>query len=143
MEAAVQRVIILRLALRTHSEGTHGGFGTVVRNVLYYGEPGTAISTVGKWIAVAPVFRTEDFLEASLAGGDIRGNQLVPAFLRNAGADFEPLVVCGRVICNRDMFYASQRGRVVLKLQQETLQVITLALNFNLDVFGGIAHPAI
>jgi len=143
MKAAVQRVIVLLLALRTHSEGTHGGFGTVVRNVLYYGEPGTAISTVGERIAVAPVFRTDDFLEASLTGGDIRGNQLVLAFLCNAAADFEPIVVCGSVICNRDMFYASQRRRVVLKLQQETLQVVTLALDFNLDVFGGIAHPAI
>jgi hypothetical protein len=57
MEAAVQGIIIFRLAPGAHLEAAHGGFGAVIWHTFNYGKPWTTIGAVGKRIAVAAVFR--------------------------------------------------------------------------------------
>ncbi len=93
-------------------------------------------------IVVAPVFGVEDFFEAGLACGDIRRHQLILAFFSNAVPNLELCIVCWGVIGNGDVFYMSQRRRIVLKLRHEMFQVTAIPLNFNLYVFRSIAHPA-
>jgi hypothetical protein len=57
MEAAVQGIIIFRLALGAHLEVAHGCFGAVIGHIFNYGKAWAAIGAVGKGIAVAAVFR--------------------------------------------------------------------------------------
>jgi len=91
---------------------------------------------------VAPVFRIEDFPEASLASGDIRGHRLILSFFGDAVANFKACVFCRKVIGNGDAFYVSKRRRVILELGQEVLQVFIFTLDFYFDVLGGVANPA-
>jgi ABC-type Co2+ transport system permease subunit len=93
------------LALRAHLKGTHSGIGTVIGNIFYYGETRPTIGAVGERVMVAPVSRVENLLKASLAGGNIWRNQLILAFLSDAVADFEPFVICGGMIGDRNAFY--------------------------------------
>src|SRR4030042_920724 len=105
MKAAVKRIIIFCLAIGTHCERAHGGFGAVVRDILYDGEARPAIGAVGEWVMVAPVLRAEDFLEAGVTCGDIRRHQLILACLCNALPNFKLGIVCRWVMCNCDVFY--------------------------------------
>jgi len=141
-ENAVEWVVVFCLTIWAHYKRAHGGFGAVIRHIFYYGEAGSAIGAVGEWVMIASVFEAENFPEASLAGGDIRGHRLILSFFGDAVADFKACVFCRRVIGNGDAFYVSQRRRVVLKLGQEALNVFIFTLDFDFDIFGGVAHPA-
>jgi hypothetical protein len=107
MKAAVKRIIIFCLAIGTHYERAHSGFGTVVRDVLYDGEAWSAICTVGKGIVVAPVFGVEDFFEAGLACSDVRRHQLILAFFSNTVPNLKLCIVCRWVTGNGNVFYMS------------------------------------
>jgi len=57
MEAAIQGIIIFRLALGAHLEVAHGSFGAVIGHILNYGKAWATIGAVGKGVAVAAIFR--------------------------------------------------------------------------------------
>jgi hypothetical protein len=120
----------------------HRGLGAIVWNILDNGKTRATISTVGKGVAETPVSGVENFFAAGLAGGDIWRDQLILAFLGNAMAYLEFPVVSRRMIVDGNSFYASQWWSFLLKVCYEKLQVVSLTLNFNLDIFRGIAYPS-
>ncbi|MBA7629689.1 hypothetical protein ES703_37193 [subsurface metagenome] len=71
MKAPIQRVIVFLLTLRAHFKPTHGGQGTVVRDVLDDSEPQPTIGTVSKGIMEATVSRREELSFTILTGSDI------------------------------------------------------------------------
>ena len=133
MEAAVQGVVILMLALRTHGEVTHGGHGTVVRNIFNDGKAGTAVGAVGKGVAVAAVFRRHNFFKAGGAGGNIRRNELVFVRFRDAVADFKSLVAVDWLAGGGDAFNAGDGRCHCFHLNKEAVQRRSPALNLNPD----------
>src|SRR5947199_146563 len=76
--SAIERVVILGLALRAHGEDRHRGLRPVVGNTAGDGEARAAVGAVDKRIAVTPVAGIEKFAQAIGTGGRIG---------RNAGAD--------------------------------------------------------
>jgi hypothetical protein len=75
VEPAVQRVLILRLAVRAHAEPAHGGVRPVVGQGLHDGPARSAIGAVGERIAIAAIGGVQDLGEAARACGDIREDQ--------------------------------------------------------------------
>src|SRR4030042_5145638 len=59
MKAAVQWIIIFRLALGAHLEAAHGGLRSVIGQGFNYGKAWPAVSAVCKGIAVAAVFNVQ------------------------------------------------------------------------------------
>ena len=55
MEASVQGIIILRLALRAHLEVAHGCPGAVIGHVFNDRKSGAAVRAVDERVAVAPI----------------------------------------------------------------------------------------
>ena len=85
MKAAVEGIFVFFAAMRAHLEVLHGGVGAVIGDIGDNRKARAAVGAVGKRIAVAPVGRVEDLLEAVGAGGDIRGNKLVFPFFGRLG----------------------------------------------------------
>lgn len=71
METAVRRIMVLRLAIRTHAKAGHGGGRPVVRNILNDGVTRAAIGAVGERITEAAIFGIINIAQAIVAGGDI------------------------------------------------------------------------
>lgn len=69
--SSIEGICIFFLALRTHGELGHGGFGAVIREVLNDCHPGAAIGTIYKGVFVPVVCGCEKFILAVLADGDI------------------------------------------------------------------------
>jgi len=84
MEAPIEGIIVFALAVRAHPEVTHGGFRTIVGDVLDDGKPGPTVGAVGEGIAIAPILEGEKLVPAILAGGDIGGDKLILALLGKA-----------------------------------------------------------
>jgi hypothetical protein len=121
MKAPVQRVIVFPLALRAHLKATHGGSGTVVRNILNDGEARAAISAVSKWVAVAPIVRREKLVLAFPTGSDIRGDQLVFPLLGMALSDVEAgITLRGKRDCG-DLLDAGHRWGFSFKPSEESV----------------------
>ena len=78
VEAAIQRVVILRLAQRAHGELRHRGLRPVIRNAPRDREARSAVGAVEKGIAIAPVRGIKQLSQAIQARRRIR---------RNAGTD--------------------------------------------------------
>jgi hypothetical protein len=71
MKTAIQRVLIFRLAGRTHLEGGHGGQGTIIRHIRNNGKTGTAVGAVGKRVSISPVFGVKHLLPTFITRGHI------------------------------------------------------------------------
>ena len=87
METAVQRVIVLGLALGAHREYGHRGLRTVIWNAPSNGEAGSAVGAVEKWIAVAAIIWIKKLAKTVGAGGCIRGNASADATMNLTGDD--------------------------------------------------------
>jgi hypothetical protein len=108
MEAAVHRVIVLTLALRTHLEAAHRGLRTVIGNVLDDSEARPAVGAVGKWIAVTPVARGQNLTQTGLAGSDVRGDKLILALLGDAVSNLKAAIALRGMAGYRDILKTSQ-----------------------------------
>ena len=64
MKPAVAGIFIFGKAVCAHLKASHGGFGTVVGDVLDDRKTGTAIGTVDEGIAIAAVSRVKQFIPA-------------------------------------------------------------------------------
>jgi hypothetical protein len=120
MKAAVHRVIVLTLALRTHLEAAHRGLGTVIRNILDDSEARPAVGAVGKWIAVTPVARGQNLSQTGLAGSDVRGDKLILALLGDAVSNLKPTIALRCIAGYRDVLEPGQRRRQRHQLIQES-----------------------
>src|ERR1039458_10355613 len=96
VEAAVERVIILGLTLRTHREGFHRGVRAVIGQRFDDAEARAAVGAVGERVPIAAVGRVEDLAQAIGTGRDVREHQsgLGPAGF--AWADFKASVAWNR-----------------------------------------------
>ena len=142
MEAAVEGIIIFRLALGAHLEIAHGGFGTVIGHILDYGKAGAAIGAVGEWIAVAAVFRIEQLAKASLAGSDIRRDKLVFPCLCLALPNFKVFITAWWVILNIYALDVSQWWGFCLDLPLKLLNSFRCTFYLNPDILGGVINPS-
>ncbi len=75
MIAPVQRIFIFTAAVRTHFKTGHGGVFPVIRQLFNNRIARTAISTVGKWIAVTPFSGGFYLLQAFRTGSNIGRNK--------------------------------------------------------------------
>ncbi len=71
MEATVERIVILGLALGTHWKDGHRGLGPVIRDAASDGEARTAVGAVQEGISIAAIRRVEKFAETVGTGGCI------------------------------------------------------------------------
>ncbi len=71
MKPSVGWVFILFFTDGTHFKSFHGGVGSVVRELLNYGKPWSAVGTVYKGVKVPPIFWVKKLSQALLTGGYI------------------------------------------------------------------------
>jgi hypothetical protein len=143
MEAAVQRIVIFRLALGTHLEIAHRGLRAVIGHAFNYGKAWTAIGAVGEGITVAAIFRIQQLIKASLAGSDIWRNELVFPSLSLALPNLEVLVTDRAMILDSYVFDVSQRRGFGLELSLELRNSVRCTLYFNPDTFRSVVNPAL
>ena len=89
MKAPVRWIVVLRLAIGTHQEGSHRRLGPVVGNILDDREARTAVGAVDERVPVAAVARVEELSQAVIADGNVRGYGLKLAGARLRMADDE------------------------------------------------------
>jgi len=143
VEAAIQRVVILLLALGTHLEATHCGLGSVIRYVLNYGKAGSTVGAVSEGVEVTSVAGCQHFLEAGGTSGNIGGNELIFTSFGDAFSNLETLVANSRLTGSSDILNTGSRGSQRLQVSQKVVQGNSLTLHFNLYVLRGIAHPTL
>jgi len=143
VEAAIQRVIIFRLALGAHLEVAHGGFGAVIGHILNYGKAWATIGAVGEGITVAAVFRIQQLTQTRLTRSDIRRDKLVFPFLCPARPNFKVVMTPGWVILSSYVLDVSKRWGFGLELTLELLNSLSCTFYFNLDIFRSVVHPAL
>jgi len=143
VKAAVQRVVVFRLAGRAHGEGAHGGHRPVVGHGFDDGVARPAVGAVGEGVAVAAVGRVQDFRQAVGAGGHVRRDQGCPG-VGGAVADGEGrerLAVKGQR-CDRHPVDAGQGRRFRPDRPLEGLQGGGRTLHGDVHAGRGIEHPA-
>ena len=75
VKAAVVRIVVFRLARRTHRERLHRRVRAVVGQRFDDAEARAAVRAVRERVAVATVRRIKDFAQTIRAGGDVRQHQ--------------------------------------------------------------------
>ncbi|MBT9141339.1 MAG: hypothetical protein DDT30_01931 [Dehalococcoidia bacterium] len=140
MKAAVEGVIILPLALGAHPEVAHGRLGTVIRDVCDDGKAGAAVSAVGEGVAIAPIPRRKDLVDAIRAGGNVGRDQLILPGLCEAILNHKFGVALRGMNGGRDPFDAGHGGGFGLQISQEAFYLPSLDLD--LHFAGGVAHPS-
>jgi hypothetical protein len=143
MEAAVQRIVIFRLALGTHLEIAHRGLSAVIGHAFNYGKAWTAIGAVGEGITVAAIFRIQQLIKASLAGSDIWRNELVFPSLSLALPNLEVLVTDRAMILDSYVFDVSQRWGFCPEFLLKLLNSLCFSFHLNPDIFRSVVNPAL
>src|ERR1039458_5649515 len=72
VEAAVARVVVFGLTLRTHREGFHRGVRAVIGQRFDDAEARAAVGAIGERVPIAAVGRVEDLAQAIGTGRDVR-----------------------------------------------------------------------
>ena len=102
VEAAIQRIVVLRLALAAHWKDSHRGLRPIVGDATGNGETRTAVGAIEKGVAVAAVGWVEKFAKAIGAGSGISGNAGAYTSMHLAGDDAEGCFCCERQILSAD-----------------------------------------
>ena len=89
MIASIHWIVVLTVAVSTHDETLHGGFGAVVWQILNNGKSRPAISAVYERVEVSPILCREKLLPAGVAQRNILGNQYISDLFLLAGQYFE------------------------------------------------------
>ena len=142
VKAPIQRVVVLRLALRAHDEVPHGGQRAVVGNVGDDSEARAAIGAIGERVTVTAVGRVQQFAQAIGAGGDVGRDELVAPLLRHTVANLEGRGADRRHIGDLDAFYTRQGRRFPLQITHKRRQRGCRAFDLDLHPAGMIKHPA-
>jgi hypothetical protein len=142
MKPPVPRILILPLALRTHAELRHGGLGSVIRDILDDGEPRSTVRAVGKGVSEAPVQGIKDLPLAGLAGGNVRGKELVFPCLLHALPDFESLITRWFEILGPERFDAGAGRGLLRDLPGKLLDSSAVSFDFEMNPFRGIMDPS-
>ena len=119
MEAPVERVVVLGLALNAHPEARHGRLGAVVGNAHDDREARTAVGAVDERVAVAPVGRVEELRETRVAGRHVGGDQRVRLAVALGWQDPEAALARGLNALGGDRLDHSERRRLVLQEEDE------------------------
>ncbi len=59
MKSSVRRIVVFRLAGRTHLKMPHGGLGTVIGDIIDDGVARPAVGAINKRIQIAPIIGIE------------------------------------------------------------------------------------
>ena len=141
VEAAVERVVVFGLALRTHDEALHRSVGTVVRQRLDDAEARAAVGAIGERVTVAAVMRIEDLGEAIRAGGDVREHQRGPGPVGIARTDRKARVADRVEPGGFEALDGAARRSFSFEAEQKRFQRRTGAFDFNEDALRRVVHP--
>ena len=143
MKTPIQRIFILRPAIRTQRKTGHAGEGSVVGQTAGYAVSRAAVRTVGKGVAVTSVLRVEHIRQTFVTYGDIRTDQdslcasAARAFLDEE--DIFPFLLKGCSLAfQRDN--TRQRRQFGTQSQSKAVQFRTVPLNVDAHAAIGIAH---
>ncbi|KAF5054784.1 hypothetical protein DSECCO2_384550 [anaerobic digester metagenome] len=139
VEAAVQRVLVFRQAVRAQGEAGHGRGGAVVGDGAGDGVARPAVGAVGEGVAVAAVRRVAQVRDAVVAGGHVGADEHLVACAAGALEDAEiPLVghgVGGFAFPGHD---AGQGRDVRVEAGLEGVEPLRAALDLDEHPFGGV-----
>ena len=122
VKAAVERIIVFRLAVWTHFKTGHGGLWAVIGNIADDGESRSAIGAVDEWVTVASIGRVEEFAAAVRADGHIRRNGNKVTLVCFAGDDPEFRIAVDWYGRGLNIVDARKRRSVVLQLMEKVIQ---------------------
>ncbi len=131
VKAAVARVVVFGLALRTHCERFHRGVRAVVRQGFDDAEAGPAIRAVGERIAVATIGRIENLAQAIGTGGNVRQNERGFIAAGFTLADFKTGVTDGIEPGGFEALNETARGFFRFEAEQEFFEHCARAFNFD------------
>ncbi len=142
VEAAARGVMVLPGAAPVHRPRTHRGAGAVVGQTQDDRVAGTAVGAVDVGIVEARVGRVEQFLEASFADGEVRGD--ANRRLRAPGAFPDDEVGRTRGVDRRhlDVGDARRRRRLGGEVAQERIQPCPGALDVDFHAVVAVQDPA-
>ena len=143
VEASVGGVGVLLRACVAHGKRRHGRRRPVVGQRVDNGEPGTAVCAVHKRVAITPVLRVEEFVQAVGACRQIGRDQralLGSCLLRFP--DFEARAILEGDLLELDFGYARGCGRVHVQLGHELVEELTLAFGVDEHPVEVVEHPA-
>jgi hypothetical protein len=142
VEAAIERVVILSLALRAHDEALHRGVGAVVGQRFDDAEARAAIGAVGERVAVAPVVRVEDFGQAIGAGRNVREHESGFGAAGFARANFKSGITDRVEPGSFEALDGTARGLLRFESEEECLERGVGAFDLNEDALSGVVDPA-
>lgn len=142
MMPPVAGVMVFAAAGFTHRERGHSSSLAIIGQSLNNGVAWAAIGTVRKRITIAPFLGVHNFLEALIAGGDIRRDKNKGLFLsgRNNGKFLTTIWLVGKKV---DSFDEGKRRLLLfqgLKKSKNALRMWTFEMDF--DSGAGVSHPA-
>ena len=142
VKAAVARVVVFGLALRAHREFLHRSVRAVVRQGFDDAEARAAIRAIRERIAVAAVFRIENFAQAIGTGGDVRQHQRGFAAAGFTCADFKLLETDGVEPRGFEALNETARGFSVSSRSRNFSSVGARAFGFDENALRRIVDPA-
>jgi len=140
MEAPVARIVVLRLASRTHLEPSHRGLWPVVGNAARDGEPRPAVGAVQKWIPVAPVGRVKQLAQAVWASRRIRWNPSAHPAQNLAGNDLKARIAGRRQLTRSNGIDSGQRRSLGAQALQKRFHTICRPLNLDRHAIRIVAN---
>jgi len=134
-------VVVLSLAVRTHSERSHSRLRPIVRYPLDDSEARATVGAIDKRITIASVNWIEKLSLTVGAKRNIGWHQGASLCLVAAGLDHEALVADRGEIDDLHLLYLGQRWSLGPDIGGEAVQ--RFALNLDDDALAGIENPAI
>jgi len=147
VEAAIRRIIVLRLASGAHAEGGHRRLGPIVGDIADDGEARAAVRAVDEGIAVASVARVKKLSQAIVADGDVGRDGLELAgpglgVADDEGIGRQALDAVGSKVLDRDVLDAGHGRRLRAQALDKLVQRRARPHCLDLDARGTVQHPA-
>ena len=143
MKAPVVYVFVFLPAVFAQLKSGHGRVAPVIGDVSDNGEPRAAVRAVYEGIAVPPVLRVEQFLEACAARGDIRGDMYCCGGVGPARQYPERWLTTGDDFLNPDTGQFSKRGEVLPDVRYEIIYGLPRSLYLCHNTVAPVLHKTI
>ena len=142
VEAAVERVVVLRPAGCAHREAGHRRARAVVGDSAHDREPRAAVGAVDERVAVAAVAGVAQLVQARVAGRAVGGDRRSGGAARGAGHDRELTLADRRQRPVAHALDGRERRRLARQPGQEALDRVRRALDLEQHPALVVADPA-